>query len=366
MEYKIVTSIATPNIALTKYWGKRNKDLILPYNSSVSITLNEELKTETSVAVLPGKGEDIFYLNGVKQNVSDKDIKEQLDALKFMKELKKGAELENTHLVVYSKNYFPTAAGFASSASGIAALVYALNEAYGLGLSGKELSILARRGSGSSCRSIFGGFVEWYKGELNDGSDSYAEMLFPPSHIEDLVIIAAAIKSEQKKVSSRGGMAQTVETSKLYKLWPESVEKDTNEIIDAIRKKDLNKMYEIIMQSTDRLHAVALDTFPPIIYLNDVSFDVIYKILDFNKQEGTNVAAYTFDAGPNPFIITTKKYKEKVIDLLKNTNGVKADSIYILAPGNGPRLVKENEKSETREELEKILATLNEKSVNYV
>jgi diphosphomevalonate decarboxylase len=357
---KIITSVATSNIALIKYWGKRDDNLILPYNSSFSITLDETYKTETSIAMLDTPGDDIFYLNGVKQDISNKDIKEQLDVLKYLKELKKSKEnFKNTHLIIYSKNYFPTAAGLASSASGISALVYAINAAYELNLNSKELSILARRGSGSSCRSLFGGFVRWNKGNLEDGSDSYAEQVFPYNYMDNLIIISAIVSLSKKKISSRGGMAQTVKSSELYKLRSQIAEEHVVDIIKAIENKDLNKIYEITMKESNQLHALCLDTYPPIIYLNDVSYEVISKINELNQQNNRNVAAYTFDAGPNPYIITTKEYESEVIDLLKSIEQIEKDKINILKVGKGPRILSDNEKSETREELRGILKLQN-------
>lgn len=347
MSDKVVTYRGTPNIALIKYWGKRNDKLILPQNSSISLTLNGEtssikgkpfsLYTKTSVLFSDKLKEDSFYINGQKQDLSDKDIAERFNVINQLRNIARS----KAHVLVVSENYFPTASGLASSASGIATLIYAASKALGLKLSDKELSIIARQGSGSSCRSIMGGIVKWEKGKLDDGSDSFAHQLYPASYWPGLIDIIAITSSARKKVSSRAGMAQTVKTSPLYEARLKAVEKHIAAIEDALKSKDFHKLAEITMKDSNNMHATMLDTTPPILYLDDNSKAIIYAIDDLNKSEGKNVAGYTFDAGSNAHIITLESNKEKVIKKIKDIEGI--ESIISAGVGNGPEMLSESE-----------------------
>ncbi|MEM0201900.1 MAG: diphosphomevalonate decarboxylase [Candidatus Micrarchaeaceae archaeon] len=327
------TAIATPNIALIKYWGKRDEKLILPMNSSISITLGEEFNTKTSIMFTDKAKEDKFYINGEMQDLSNKDIKERFNVIDIMRKIAN----TNARVVVASENSFPTAAGLASSASGIAAMVFAANEALGLSLDTKEMSIIARQGSGSSCRSLAGGFVKWERGNEEDGSDSYVRQIAPASYWEDIVDIVAIASSSKKKVSSRAGMKQTKENGILYAARPEYAEKACQEIEAAIKEKDFEKLALITMRDSNNLHAVMLDTYPPITYLNDTSREIMAAITELNSQQGKTVAAYTFDAGPNANIITLKKYKGTVEGLLDSIDGIA--EIRATKIGNGPRVL---------------------------
>jgi diphosphomevalonate decarboxylase len=328
-----VTAIATPNIALIKYWGKEGEKLIIPKNSSISITLDEKINTKTSVMFSSSLKEDVFYINGERQDLSNKDIKERFDVLNMLK----SAAGIDYHVVVVSENSFPTAAGLASSASGISAMVFAASKALGLNMSIFELGRIARQGSGSSCRSLLGGFVKWEKGSKKDGSDSSIRQIAPPSHWPEIVDIIAIVSKSRKKVSSRAGMKQTVETSILYKSRPQYAEEACATLEKAILSKDFDTLANITMRDSNNMHAVMLDTWPPIVYLNDTSFEIINTIHELNESNGKAIAAYTFDAGPNAHIITLKSYAKKVKDAIKDINGI--NEIIDAGIGNGPRIL---------------------------
>ncbi len=343
----VVTYRGTPNIALIKYWGKRNERLILPYNSSISITLKGDttaikgepfsLYTKTSVLFSSRLAEDSFYINGKKQDLSDKDVSERFHVINQLRERARS----KSHIMVVSENSFPTASGLASSASGIATLICAVSKSLGLSLPESELSIIARQGSGSSCRSIMGGIVEWERGEKEDGSDSIARQLYAADYWPDLIDIIAIVTSSKKTVSSRAGMAQTVKTSSLYEARLKSVEKRIANVKDALRNKDLSKLAEAAMKESNNMHATMLDTTPPLIYLDDNSKAVIYAIEGLNKSEGRIIAGYTFDAGANAHVLTTEDNKDKVIDTIKLIEGI--ESIIVAGVGNGPEMLDESE-----------------------
>ncbi|MDE1823111.1 MAG: diphosphomevalonate decarboxylase [Candidatus Micrarchaeota archaeon] len=337
MEHGSATATASPNIAFVKYWGKRDEELILPYNSSVSMTLDDSLNTVTSVLFSKELNADRFFINGEEQDLSDNDIAERFKVVGIMRRKAGSAD----HVLVVSRNSFPTASGLASSASGTAALVYACSRALGLKLSAKELSIIARQGSGSSCRSILGGIVVWKKGRNADGSDSYAKRIAKKEQWPDLIDIIAIVSTERKRVLSRSGMKQTVESSSLFKARAKFAERNSRDFAKAVKSKDFDSMASIIMKESNDMHAVMLDTYPPIIYLNDVSKEIIAAIHGLNESSGKALAAYTFDAGPNAHIITLKGNEEAVRNALSRVDGIR--ETITAGIGSGPRALSEKD-----------------------
>jgi diphosphomevalonate decarboxylase len=325
---EVVTVSSTPNLALVKYWGKRrlgedcaDPSLNLPQNSSVSITVEagDSLLTRTSVVFSKRLSDDVFYLDGVKQDLSNPELKARFVVLKMLREMA-GTDAK---VLVVSNNSFPTGAGMASSASGLSALVFASAKALDLNLGSSKVSEITRIGSGSACRSLLGGFVEWSRGKKPDGTDSVARQLFDENYWPEINAVIAVASQEKKKVSSRAGMEQTVETSELYKLRPAVAERHAKAIREAIKGKDFEALADITIRDSMMMHATMLDTKPPIIYLNDVSRNIIYRLEELNVSEGRTVAAYTFDAGPNAFVITLKENVGKVVSTLEKVDGVK-------------------------------------------
>jgi diphosphomevalonate decarboxylase len=325
------TAEATANIALIKYWGKRDNKLILPVEGSISVTMDEQLKTRTTIMFSDKFSKDELFLNGKK--MEGNEVEERLRQLDIIRE-KAGIRMKAR---IVSVNCFPTAAGFASSASGFAALVVAAVAALGLKLSERELSILARLGSGSACRSVTGGFVEWKKGEKSDGSDSYALQIAPPSHWPEFRNVIAVVESEKKKVGSRAGMKQTVMTSVLYPARISYLPKILDDMKSSILRRDLTKVLELAMRDSNNMHATMLDTWPPILYLNDVSKQIIYAVHEYNESVGEIRAGYSFDAGPNAHIFTVEKYVPEIKKVLEEVEGIK--KIMVCKVGNGPKVL---------------------------
>src|SRR5699024_2576615 len=188
------TAKAHTNIALIKYWGKRNESLILPTNNSLSLTL-DGFYTTTSVHFREELKKDQFTLD--QEEISGIEYER---VTKYLDLIRSYTGKQELYANVQSKNNVPTAAGFASSASGFAALAAASTRALGLSLSDQELSRLTRQGSGSACRSIYGGFAEWQKGHKEDGSDSYAVQIAPKNHW-DIRVAAVVLSSTKKDIS---------------------------------------------------------------------------------------------------------------------------------------------------------------------
>lgn len=317
-------AIAPSNIAIVKYWGKRNEELNLPLNSSLSVTL-QGLEVRTKVIFDEEFDKDEVIINGEK--ASPEEVEEYSGrVLKIFRKIY-GKDI---YAKVISQSNFPKAAGLASSAAGIAALVYAANSALGLGLDQIELSKIARIGSGSACRSTVGGFVLWTKGERDDGEDSYCYQIFPEYHWKELVDVIPIISSSKKKVSSRKGMIRTSETSALMKCRVEFVENSLKDVIDSIAKKDEQRFYYWTMRHSNNMHAVILDSWPSFFYLNDTSF----RIMEWIQDSG--IAGYTFDAGPNPHIFTTEKHVDEVINFIKQLG---IANYFVTRVGSGPKII---------------------------
>ena len=232
--------------------------------------------------------------------------------------------------MVSSTNHVPTAAGFASSASGYAALAAAASKASGLQLKGEELSKLARRGSGSACRSIYGGFVEWQKGTKDDGSDSYAVPILE-QEAWDLSILSVMIESKQKKILSREGMKRTVETSPFYDGWLKATEEELQIAKKAIEKRDFELLGETLEKNAFKMHATTLGADPPFFYWQPATLEIIDYVQQLRSQ---GVLAYvTIDAGPNVKVICEPKDEQKVYQTLSEIDSVK--EIFVCHPGPG-------------------------------
>lgn len=328
---RVLTAQGSPNIAFIKYWGKRDEKLILPCNSSLSITLSREtFHTTTSIMLSDKFKEDKLYIDGKEQ-----DLEREKERLWILDEMREKAGTRARALIV-SENNFPMASGIASSASGIATLVYAANGTLELHMNPKEMSIMARMGSGSACRSIFGGLVEWHKGSNTDGSDSFAEQIFDENYWPEMVDSLAIVSQERKKTSSRAGMRQTVETNPLFKSRMKSAEDRLKKSINAYKKKDFGQLAEYIMADSNELHALALSTVPSIRYLNSASLKIIEVIEILNENNGKKIAAYTFDAGPNAHIITLKKHLDEVASALEPLQGKEIIETRTSEVGGGP------------------------------
>ncbi|PQE26252.1 diphosphomevalonate decarboxylase protein [Rutstroemia sp. NJR-2017a BBW] len=320
------STTAPVNIAVVKYWGKRDPKLNLPTNSSISVTLSQsDLRTHTTASCSPSyPSSDALILNSQPQDVSGARTQacfRELRSLRAELEAKDASlpKLSTFPLRIVSENNFPTAAGLASSAAGFAALVRAIANLYELPASPTELSRIARQGSGSACRSLFGGYVAWQMGEKADGSDSVAVEVAPASHWPTMRALILVVSAEKKGVSSTSGMQITVETSELFKRRAEVVVPAAMAKMEkAIKEKDFESFAKVTMMDSNSFHAVCLDTHPPIFYLNDVSRAAIRAVEDINKAAGKTVAAYTFDAGPNAVIYFEEENMGKVAGALKS------------------------------------------------
>jgi len=302
---------AQPNIALVKYWGKRDAELNLPVVGSISITL-DSLWTRTEVRFVPGAVQDRVSLNGRSDESVTKRVVACLDLLRQRAHIDWGA-------VVDSRNNFPTAAGLASSASGFAALVYAGGRALGLELSEAELSILARRCSGSAARSVLGGYVEWTRGQLADGSDSAAHPLLA-ADAWPLRVAVAITSTAAKQVGSSEGMRRTAQTSPFQAAWIATQETDLAAARNAILTCDFDALALVSEHSCLKMHALAMAAQPGLLYWNGATVECMHRVRTL-RQQGLPVF-FTVDAGPQLKAVCAPSAIEKVKAALREVPGV--------------------------------------------
>jgi diphosphomevalonate decarboxylase len=327
------TVSAPTNIACIKYWGKANPQYNTPINSSLSVSLDQsDLRAVTTASASSSFDRDRLWLNGseVLDAATSKRFRACVDGVRALATDKVVVDTANganrvvvtkddwrgMHVHIASYNTFPTAAGLASSAAGYAALVAALVRLFGAEESYPgEFTAIARQGSGSACRSLYGGFVAWRAGGAkSDWSDSIAEQVADELHWEEVRAIILVVSDAKKETSSTDGMSDSVATSELLAFRArEIVPKRMNIIEEAIKAKDFESFGKVTMMDSNQFHATCLDTYPPIFYMNDVSRSVVQMIHKYNAWAGEIRAAYTFDAGPNAVLYTLDKH---VVELL--------------------------------------------------
>lgn len=313
---------ARANIALVKYWGKSDTALNVPAVGSISVTL-DALWSETEVEFDGSLPRDAFLLDGVEDEAQRARVSRCLDVLR-----ERAGAVEPARVV--SRNSFPTGAGLASSASGFAALVCAAADALGLDLSPTELSVLARRGSGSAARSVFGGYVEMHAGIAADGSDSYAEPLLAPADWP-LAVVIAVTATAAKSTGSTDGMQSSAQTSPYYAAWVESSGADLEAARRAIHDRDFSRLAQVSEHSCLKLHALAITSRPPLIYWNPATVACIETVRSL-RSDGVPVC-FTIDAGPQLKALCEPEAAAQVAEALRAVDGVRGIIVSGLGQG---------------------------------
>jgi diphosphomevalonate decarboxylase len=326
-----VTAVAGTNIALVKYWGKRDAALNLPAAGSLSLTLGG-LGTRTTVRFADGLDGDRVTLDGAPADPrAAARVSAFLDRVRARAGVRRAAE-------VVSENNIPTAAGLASSASGFAALAVAAARAAGLDLSAAELSELARLGSGSAARSIFGGFAEMAPGERPDGRDAVAAPVAAPAF--DVRLVVAVTSADKKALGSTEAMQHTARTSPYYAAWLASVPGDLGEARAAIAARDLARLGAVAERSAMRMHAAALAADPAVVYWNGATVAALHAVRALRAR---GVGAYfTIDAGPHVKALCAPADAGAVAEALAAVPGVLRT--LVAEPGPGARVVEAAER----------------------
>src|SRR3989338_1346254 len=320
------TATAPSNIAFIKYWGRKDEALRLPENGSLSMNLSA-LQTTTTVEFSPDYTEDYIEINGTRESNESSRAVLHLDRVRALAKISDLAK-------VVTKNNFPTGTGLSSSASGFAALTVAAAKAAGLDLSEKELSILARQGSGSACRSIPDGFVEWLNANTSDGS--YAKSIFPHDYwnIVDIVVITG---KEQKDTPTSEGMKRAY-SSPFFEQRLQHIETRIIECKKYIKEKNFKLFGELIEQESLEMHAITLTSQPPLIYWHPGTLRVM-RAVHLWRQEGLG-SYYTINTGHNIHVIVQEKDKEVLAKELSNLEEV--NEVIINYPAQGAQLSEQH------------------------
>ncbi len=298
------TAIAHPNIALIKYWGDIDPEMHIPANGSISMNLSE-LTTRTTVSYLPSLHQDEFIFNG---EPTPRTAIERVS--KILNRVRQLAGISYCAMVD-SRNNFPVAAGIASSASGFAALSLAASRSVGLILNEKDLSRLARIGSGSACRSIPGGFVEWQPG--HDDADCFAYSIAPPDYW-DVADCIAIVSREEKSTSSSVGHSLAA-TSILQPVRVADAPHRLSLCRDAIRRRSFPALAEIVELDSNLMHSVMNTSTPPLFYWLPGTVEIIQAVQTW-KKAGLPVC-YSIDAGPNVHVLCPGYWEEKIVERLR-------------------------------------------------
>lgn len=305
-------AFAPINIALSKYWGKRDPERNLPWSSSLSVTM-ADLGTLTIVAPSAELDGNIMVIND-----QPADAKALTRVGRVMRAVRALAQTE-VRAGIRAVNTVPTAQGLASSASAFAALARAATAAYGLDLDAGAMSGLARLGSGSACRSVHGGFVLWHRGHADDGADSIAEQV---ATAEDwpLRAVIVHIGEGAKKTPSGDGMLLSQATSPYFRAWIETCDRDVDVCLAAIAARDFELLADVSEANCMAMHATMLATRPPLVYWQPATLAVIHAVQSLRAQ-GTP-AFFTIDAGPSVVVICEAGAQDAVAAALAEIPGV--------------------------------------------
>ena len=319
------TALANPNIAFIKYWGNRNEALRLPANGSISMNL-DGLETRTSVLFDALLADDEVVIDGSNsRGAAHTRVSRILDEVRTLAGIHHFARVE-------SKNNFPTGTGIASSASAFAALAVAASAAAGLDLNPSSLSRLARHGSGSACRSIPGGFVEWKVG--TGDTDSYAVSIAPPDHW-DLADCIALISTSHKPTGSTEGHA-LAGTSPLQFARVNDTPRRLDLCRYAILNRDFTALAEVVESDSNLMHAVMMTSVPPLFYWQPSTLAVMQAVW-VARSKGLP-ACYTIDAGPNVHVVCSRAAAEETAKIVGSIPGVQ--EVRLAKVGGAARLVE--------------------------
>lgn len=328
------TAVAPSNIAFIKYWGRKNEELRLPENGSISMNLSN-LLTTTTVEFSKKYKEDqveIYSSDKIGRHPERSVATDRISSMGFYRPAKAGLQNDkvikhldrvrnlakiNLKAKVVSKNNFPQGTGLSSSASGFAALTFAASNAAGLKLPEKELSTLARQGSGSACRSIPDGFVEWLDGDISE--TSYSKSIFPPDYW-DIVDVVCILTAEEKDVSTTEGQKRA-DSSPFYKIRLQNIKNKIVNIKKAMREKDFKTFGEITEAEALELHSIMLTSNPSLIYWYPATI-IVMKAVKKWRAEGLPVY-FTVNTGQNIHVICEGKNSNKVIRKLSNLPDIK-------------------------------------------
>ncbi|QPC81232.1 diphosphomevalonate decarboxylase [Phototrophicus methaneseepsis] len=321
---KTATARAHPNIAFIKYWGNRNEVLRLPMNSTISMNL-ASVYTDTSVTWDENLDQDILEINGtIASEQARLRVSDHLERIRRRLGLA-------IHAHVSSSNNFPMGAGIASSAAAFAALTVAAVAAAEEELTERELTTIARIGSGSASRSVPSGFVEWFAAETHE--DSYAESFASPDYW-NLVDVIAVVSQAHKKTGSQAGH-RTASTSDLQEARVAGAQARFDVCRQAIINQDFATLATVVEEDSNLMHAVMMTSRPPLFYWQPPTLAIMEAVREW-RADGVEVC-YTLDAGPNVHCICTSDSVDEVRNRLGTLSGI-LDTL-VATPGGPATLI---------------------------
>jgi diphosphomevalonate decarboxylase len=330
----IKTALSHPNKALVIYWGNGNDTLRIPSRSSLSVTLegiNHPLDYIVSLRTIGPSERDKVIIDGTedKGEIYNQFVY-HLNAMRQYTGFKEKLE-------VTTRKSFPVGSGLAGSAASASALAEAFAGLVGKTTDMRLKSIMARRGSGSASRSIFGGFVRWQKG--NSDESSYAKQLFDENHW-DLRNVIAIVSTSSKKIRSIEGMKLSKKTcpEKIYSEFVRVANDHIEQISTAVLERDIAKLGVLYEKENYLFRQVCLRTTPPLDYWTKLTDNILEKVTDL-RNNGIPAYAGT-DAGPNVHVFTAPKHVQRVIKMIQEVEGI-LDIIHCRV-GKGSHLIEEH------------------------
>lgn len=317
------TAKAPANIAFIKYWGKKDEVLRIPINDSISMNLSNAYTTTTVEFSSVYPSDETYYGDNKMEAKESRRVIDHLDRIRKLAKVQIKAK-------VVTRNSFPKGVGIASSASGFAALTLAAADALGLKLPEKKLSVLARLGSGSACRSIPDGFVLWKTGKSSN--ESYAYSLYDEKYW-DLRDIIAVVSEDKKKITSTKGH-EDAGNSIFFEARIKNLPRRIVELKEVLQNKDIKKFGELVEKEAIELHTIMMTQTPPLFYWNKDTMDIIHQVHHW-RNEGTEVY-FTIDAGHNVHLICEGREEKRVLENVKELKYVK--DIIINSPSVGARI----------------------------
>lgn len=317
---------ASSDVALVKYWGKKDEVLRLPENGSVSLKL-DGLDTVTTVEFLPDLKKDQIIIEGTENNAESERVIKHLDRIRKLAG-------SNLFAKVVSENTFPKGTGLSSSGSGFAALTVAATKAIGLELSEKELSILARQGSGTACRCVCGGIVEWKDGDTSE--TSYSETIFDVDHwdLRDVVVV---VDEGMKKVSSTEGHT-SAQTSIGFEERQKRIHAKIEAVRQAIKAKDFSVLGELVEREALEFHSILLSSTPPMIAWHPGTVQVMHEV---QSLRDLRIPAYfTINTGFNVHVLTLPEHQDQVQSAMDKLSLVKKTLVAKI--GGKPELIEKH------------------------
>ncbi len=330
-----VTAQASSDVALVKYWGKKDEVLRLPENGSVSLIL-EGLDTITTIEFYTDGTPSEVRINGEVDEDEAKRVFKHIDRIKKLAEEKhvlSSTDAQKLTVRVASKNTFPKRTGLSSSGSGFAALTFAAVHALGLSLTERELSILARQGSGTACRCMCSGIVEWKDGDTSE--TSYSESLYPPEYW-DIRDVVAVVDTGKKRVSSTEGH-QSAQSSQFFKARQEHIQQKISDLKTALAAKDFRALGELVEAEALEFHSILLTSQPALIAWYPGTVEVMLAVQDL-RARGV-LAYFTINTGFNIHVLTLPEHEAEDRATLENLSLVQKTLTAQI--GSGPRLTEE-------------------------